>query len=158
MQRPELNVAVVMRRRMLDNPWQSELWEVAGVLAPYHGPAEARPIVEHEGDSQWLHPGLALRLYRDEGEGYYMNISTAEPRVFVMWRMDGGRAVPQFVTASYHEASGWMDSGEEVGSVPMQPELVQWVAEFVRHNYRPEPKKKRIRPQSFRDPADRAKS
>ena len=45
MQRPEMNVAVVMRRRKLDNPWQSELWEVAAVLAPYHGPdAAAEPV------------------------------------------------------------------------------------------------------------------
>jgi len=146
-----------MQRRKLDNPWQSELWEVAGVLVPYHGPDEPRLIVEHEQASQWLHPGLKLRLYRDEGEGYYMNITTAEPRVFVMWRAEGGQAVPQFVTASSNEASGWMDSGEEVGSVPMPRDVAQWVAEFVRDNYRPEPKKKRIRPQSFKHPADRAK-
>jgi hypothetical protein len=157
MQRPELNVAVVMRRRRLDNPWQSQLWEVAGVLAPYEGPAGPRLIVEHADESQWLHSGLKLELYRDEGEGYYLNITTPEPRVFVMWRMDGEQAVPHFVTASSNEASGLMDSGEEVGSVPMAPEVGKWVAEFVRDNYRPEPKKKRIRPESFKDPAERAK-
>ncbi len=158
MQRPELSVAVVMQRRRLDNPWQSELWEVAAVLAPYDGAAEPGLVVDHADAAQWLHPGLKLQLYRDEGEGYYMNISTAVPRVFVMWRMEGSQAVPKFVSASHNEASGWMDSGEEVGSVPMAPELAQWVAAFVRDNYRPEPKKKRRRPQSFMDPADRAKS
>ena len=157
MQRPELNVAVVMRRRKLDNPWQSELWEVAGVLAPYDGPDGPRLIVERAGESQWLHPGLKLELYRDEGEGYYLNITTPEPRIFVMWRMDGEQAVPHFVTVSSNEASGWMDSGEEVGSVAMASEVGRWVAEFVRDNYRPEPKKKRIRPESFKHPADRAK-
>jgi hypothetical protein len=157
MQRPEMNVAVVMRRRALDNPWQSELWEVAAVLAPYHGSAAAEPVAGEADAAHWLYPGLKLELYRDQGEGYYMNITTDEPRIFVMWRMQDGRAVPQFVTASSDEASGWMDSGEEVGSAPMQREAGQWVAEFVRDNYRPEPKKKRIRPQSFKDPADRAK-
>jgi hypothetical protein len=158
MQRPELNAAVIMQRRKLDNPWQAELWEVVAVLAPYEGAAEAGLAVEQPEAAQWLHPGLKLQLYRDEGEGYYMNITTSAPRLFVMWRMEGGRAVPQFVTASSNEASGWMDSGEEVGSVPMQPEVARWVAEFVRDNYRPEPKKKRRRPQSFMDPADRAKN
>jgi hypothetical protein len=157
MQRPELSVAVVMRRRKLDNPWQSELWEVAGVLAPYQGPDGTRLVVEHPDDSQWLHTGLKLELYRDDCEGYYLNITTSEPRIFVMWRMDGERAVPHFVTASSNEASGWMDSGEEVGSAPMGAEVGKWVAEFVRDNYRPEPKKKRIRPESFKHPADRAK-
>ena len=157
MQRPELSVAVVMRRRKLDNPWQSELWEVAGVLAPYQGTDGSRLIVEHADESQWLHTGLKLQLYRDEGEGYYLNITTPEPRIFVMWRMDGEQAVPHFVTVSSHEASGLMDSGEEVGSVPMGPEVGRWVAEFVRDNYRPDPKKKRIRPESFKHPEDRAK-
>jgi len=157
MQRPELNVAVVMRCRKLDNPWQSELWEVAGVLVSYQGPEGPRLIVEHADASQWLHTGLKLQLYRDESEGYYLNITTPEPCIFVMWRMDGEQAVPQYVTASSHEASGWMDSGEEVGSVPMEREVAHWVAEFVRDNYRPEPKKKRIRPESFKNPADRAK-
>ncbi len=152
-----MSVAVVMRRRALDNPWQSELWEVAAVLAPYHRSAAVGPVPGEADAAQWLYPGLMLELYRAEGEGYYMNITTAEPRIFVMWRMEAGQAVPQFVTASSNEASGWMDSGEEVGSVPMQREVGQWVAEFVRDNYRPEPKKKRIRPQSFKDPADRAK-
>ncbi len=154
-----MNIAVVMRRRRLDNPWQSELWEVAAVRAPYQeGDSAAGPLAGQGDAAQWLHPGLRLELYRDECEGYFMNLTTAEPRIFVMWRMQDGRAVPQFVTASSHEASGWMDSGEEVGSVPMQAEVAHWVAEFVRDNYRPEPRKKRIKPQSFRDPADRAKS
>jgi len=157
MLRPVMNVAVLMRRRKLDNPWESEMWEVAGVLAPYEGPDGSRQIVAHADDSQWLHAGLKLELYRDEGEGYYLNITTEEPRVFVMWRMNGEQGVPEFVTVSSNEASGLMDSGEEVGSVPMGPELGKWVAEFVRDNYRPEPKKKRIRPESFKHPEDRAK-
>jgi len=152
-----MNVAVLMRRRKLDNPWESEMWEVAGVLAPYEGPDGSRQIVAHADDSQWLHAGLKLELYRDEGEGYYLNITTEEPRVFVMWRMNGEQGVPEFVTVSSNEASGLMDSGEEVGSVPMGPELGKWVAEFVRDNYRPEPKKNRIRPESFKHPEDRAK-
>ena len=153
-----MNVAVVMRRRTLDNPWQSELWEVGAVLAPYDGPPAATALAGQGDAAQWLHPGLKLELYRDEGEGYYLNLTTAEPRLFVMWRMEDGRAVPRFVTASSNEASGWMDSGEDVGSVPMQREVAHWVAEFVRDNYRPEPKKKRIRPESFKNPAERAKS
>jgi len=47
-------------------------------------------------------------------------VSTQEPRVFVMWRMEQERAVPQFVTVSYDEASRWMDGGEQVDSVAMR--------------------------------------
>jgi hypothetical protein len=50
-----------------------------------------------------------------------------------------------------------MDGGEEVDRVPMPPELYAWVSDFVVQNYRPQPKKK-IRPQSFKSPKDRARS
>jgi hypothetical protein len=80
-----------------------------------------------------------------------------EARVFVMWRMEQERAVPQFVTVSYDEASRWMDGGEQVDSVAMPAGLFAWVGEFVEKNYRPEPKK-RIKPQSFLSPKDRARS
>jgi len=147
-----------MQKRALQNRWQTEIWETVEVLAPHEGEDRPRALPAQDGVSRWLHPGLKLQLYRDEAEGYYLNITTAEPRIFVMWRIEDDQAVPRFVTASYHEASGWMDSGEHVDSVPMAPVVEAWVAEFVRDNYRPEPKKKRIKPQSFKNPADRAKS
>jgi hypothetical protein len=65
-------------------------------------------------------------------------------------------AVPQFATVSYDEASRWMDGGEHVDSVGMPAALFAWVGEFVEKNYRREPKK-RIKPQSFLSPKDRAR-
>jgi hypothetical protein len=152
-------VAVVMKRRALDNRWQSEVWEPAGVLPGYEGPSEPRVLVEDEQSKQWLYPGFVIELRRSEAEGYYHNVSAQEPRVFVLWRMEGAGqegacAVPKFVTVSYDEASRWMDGGESVDSVAMPAELFAWVGEFVEKNYRFE-KKKRIRPQSFISPKDR---
>jgi len=150
-------VAVIMQRRAVRNRWQSEVWEALGVLADYDAPGEARVIVEEAGATQWLYPGFEMVLHRSESEGYYHNVSTQEPRVFVMWRMEQERAVPQFVTVSYDEASRWMDGGEQVDSVAMPAAVFAWVGEFVEKNYRPEPKK-RIKPQSFLSPKDRARS
>src|SRR3989441_9325820 len=111
--RPSKRVAVIMQRRAVQNRWQSEVWEALGVLADYDAPGEARVIVEQAGATQWLYPGFEMVLHRSESEGYYHNVSTQEPRVFVMWRMEQERAVPQFVTVSYDEASRWMDGGEQ---------------------------------------------
>ncbi len=149
-------VAVVMQRRALDNRWQSEVWEPLGVLSGYEGSAEPRVLVEQADVKQWLYPGFELVLRPSEAEGYYHNVSSAEPCVFILWRMQGENAVPQFATASYDEASRWMDGGEKVDRVPMPPELFLWVGEFVERNYRSTPKK-RIRPQSFLSPKDRAR-
>jgi hypothetical protein len=68
--------------------------------------------------------------------------------------MAEGKAVPQFVTVSYDEASRWMDGGESVDRAPMPAELFAWVGAFVEQNYRFTPKK-RVRPQSFLSPKDR---
>ena len=154
MERPTKRVAVIMQRRALESRWQSEAWGPVGVLADYAGEAAPRVIVEQGATTQWLYPGLAIELRRDEADGYYMNMSTELPSVFILWRMQEGRAVPQFVTVSYAEAGRWMDAGETVDQVPMPSELWSWVGDYVERNYKPEPKKKQ-RPQSFRNPKDR---
>ena len=144
-----------MQRRSTQNRWQSEVWEPWGVVSGYAAGGEPRVLVDEAGVQQWLHPGFELLLHRDEAEGYYLNVSTDNPRVFVLWRMEGDRGVPLDVTASYNEGGRWLDGGHCVDSVPMPPEIFAWVGEYVEQNYRPE-SKKRIKPRSFMDPKDRA--
>ncbi|HEX2200324.1 MAG TPA: DUF3305 domain-containing protein [Burkholderiales bacterium] len=154
MEKSSKRVAVIMQRRALESRWQSEAWEPVGVLSDYEGEAAARLIVEEGATTQWLHPGFEIELRRDEADGYYMNMSTDQPSVFILWRMEQERAVPQYVTVSYAEAGRWMDAGERVDRVALPTELWSWVGGYVERNYKPEPKKKR-RPQSFRKPQDR---
>lgn len=154
---PEISLAVVFQRRAINNRWQSEVWEPLGVVLNHRGGSEPSLMVEKSGLAQWLHPGFALQLHRDEIEGYYLNVSSNEPRVFVMWRMEEGRGVPKFVTLSYNEAGRLMDGGEQVDTVAMPAELLAWVGDYVEANYRPEPKR-RSRPQSFLHPKDRARN
>jgi hypothetical protein len=155
MNNPTFPVSIVMQRRDLQNRWQSEAWEPVGVL-PEAGEGVPRVLVEEPGLTQWLYPGMRVQLRVADADGYFLNVSTAEPCVFVLWRMEDGRAVPCHLTVSYSEASSWMDGGEQVDRVPMPREVYDWVSEFVQRNYRPQPKKK-IRPQSFRSPKDRAR-
>jgi hypothetical protein len=149
-------VAVVMQCRALANRWQSEVWEPVGVISDYEGAAAPRVLVESGDTRQWLYPGYDIVLHKSEAEGYYHNVSANEPRVFILWRKENERAVPQFATLSYDEASRWMDGGEHVDSVGMPASLFAWVGEFVEKNYRFTPKK-RIRPQSFLSPKDRGR-
>ncbi len=149
-------VSIIMQRRALQNRWQSEAWEPLGVVLNHAGSGEPSLLVEEGGIAQWLHPGFELQLFRDETEGYYLNVSSNEPRIFVMWRMEDDKAVPQFVTVSYNEAGRLMDGGEQVDNVPMPPEVMAWVGGYVEANYRPEPKR-RVRPRSFVTPNDREK-
>jgi hypothetical protein len=153
MHKPSFPLAIVMQRRSAKSRWVDFVWEPLSALPGEHG-SEARLLVEHDGLAQWLHPGFTLELHRDEAEGYYLNVSSERPRVFILWRMDEDRGLPLFVTLSTEEASRWMDGGHSVDGVPMPAEIFAWVGEYVERNYRPEPKK-RVKPRSFVHPKDR---
>jgi hypothetical protein len=148
---PSLAVAVVMERRQLENRWQPEKWEPVGVL-PDNETEGAAPRLLHEDarSAQWLHPGFKLELFHDESEGYYLNLASPEPYVFVNWLDETGAGVPQLVTVSYNEAARMMDGGARVDGVPMPAEWIPWLEQYVQKHYKPEPKKKRIRPPSFK--------
>ena len=142
-----------MQRRAVASRWIEAVWEPWGVLPSYPA-GEPRLLVEEGGVLQRLHPGFTLVLHRDETEGYYMNVSAPEPRVFVLWRMEGEQGLPLEVTVSADEAGRWLDGGHSVDGVAMPPEIYAWVGGYVEKNYRPEPTK-RIKPRSFRHLKDR---
>ena len=135
-------LAVIMERTALVNPWVNEKWEAKGVVrdlsAPGTGPSV---IVEREALKQVIHPGHRLHLKRDEAEGYYLNLTSPEPKVFILWRESENGPRPQMLTVSYGEGTRWADSGEQVDGVPIPPDLLPWLAEFVEAHYRPEPRK-----------------
>lgn len=137
-------VAVIMERMALDNRWVSEQWEARGVVRDTSPPGTAsHVIVRQDKLTQYLFPGHVIRLRRDEAEGYYLNITSPQPKVFVLWRMHDDVAWPEFITVSYNEGTRWADSGDNVDGVPLPAELLPWIAEFVEQHYRPEPQKKK---------------
>lgn len=161
MEKPVRTLAVIMQRRAARSRWAEVIWEPVSVLEsdePAAPGAAARLLMRHDDCEQWLHPGFELAIHRDEIEGYYLNVSSGSPRVFVLWRMEGeqdaARGVPLQVTASYDEGGRWLDGGNSVDSVAMPPAIFGWIGEYVEKNYRPEPKK-RIKPRSFVHPKDR---
>lgn len=135
-------VAVIMERMVLTNRWVSEQWEAKGVVHDISPPGTAEQvIVRTEQLTQILFPGHVIRLYRDEAEGYHMNITSPQPKVFVLWRMRDEIARPEMLTVSYNEGARWMDSDEHVDGVPLPPELLPWMGQFAELHYKPEPRK-----------------
>ena len=137
-------VAVIMERTALQNRWATESWEAKGVVRDAQAPGSApRVIVQNAQRTQTLYPGLTLTLTRDEAEGYYLNLTSPEPKVFVLWRWIDETAQPQRVTVSYGEGTRWADSGEQVDGVAIPADLLPWIAEFIEAHYEPEPPKKK---------------
>ena len=138
-------VAVVMDCKALtNNRWQSVQWEASGVINDiYPAGSMEQVIARDEQRTRTVHPGLIIRLFRDEAEGYLYNITAPEPKVFVCWRMLESGAKPERVTVSYHEGARWMDTDEKVDGVPLPAELIPWIRAFAEQHYKPEPKKQK---------------
>lgn len=136
-------LAVIMERAQLADAWSTERWEAKAVVPDRSPAGSAERVILDDGKiRQLLFPGMALRLEALEAEGYLLNLTSPEPRIFVLWRADGGIARPERLTVSYNEGTRWADSDENVDSVPLPADLFDWIAEYATAHYRPEPKKR----------------
>jgi hypothetical protein len=161
-ERPGIEVAVVMRRERIDNRWQPWRWGLADVV-PHEPAFGAGPRLLFKGDDEerWLHPGFKVELFRDDAEGYFLNVRSPAPCWFVLWRMEEEAGVadepmplPAMVSLSYHDAGRWLDAQETVEQVPAPAHVVEWLQAFVDEHYVVEPKRRK-RPESFRALQDR---
>ncbi|MGE5171061.1 MAG: DUF3305 domain-containing protein [Rudaea sp.] len=146
-------VDVIIARIPLTSRWASEAWRPVAVELSAPGtraagvdvvPGESPCI--GEGHDRWRCLGFQIELHRSEAEGYFLNLTAPDPRIFVMWRMfdDGALppARPVLVTVSYNEAARFMDGGEQVEGVPMVPAIADWMRPFIAQHYKPEPRRK----------------
>lgn len=164
-ERPYTDVAVIMLRERIDNRWQPWRWSLADVViheATFG--TTPRQLINDEREQRWLFPGFRVELFRDDVEGYHLNLVSPAPCWFVMWRMDEGTgspdaadaplARPVAVSLSYHDAGRWLDAQESVEQVAVAPEVRDVLSAFVQEHYQPEPKRRK-RPESFRTLTDR---
>ncbi|MBE0588276.1 MAG: DUF3305 domain-containing protein [Hydrogenophaga sp.] len=177
--RPAIEVDVVMRREPVSGPmsrWQPWRWVLADVLPcgdpedagfnasdTTHEPQAVEPLqtAADAASTHWLFPRFRVELFRDDAEGYFLNLNSPQPCFWVFWRADEERlldgepmAVPQIVTLSYHDAGRWLDAQERVDQVAAADEVVDWLRAFVDATYQPEPKRRK-RPDSFKPLTDR---
>jgi hypothetical protein len=156
--RPTITVAVVMQREAHPNRWEDWRHSVVDVVLHEDAFGTEPHVLRDDGRvCRTLHPGFAIELFHDEGEGYYLNLSSGAPAWFVVWRADDedpSRAWPETVSVSYNEAGRWLDAQEHVEQLPMPADAAAWLQAYTDANYRPEPKQRR-RPQSFLPPQER---
>lgn len=147
-----------MEREANPNPWEAWRFKLIDVVPHEHAFGESTRVLRDDGKLQrTLHPNFKLELFRDEAEGYHLNLRTGTPVWFVMWRLaedDPSAARPEIVTLSYNEAGRLLDAQEHVDNVPLQGELRDWLGAFTEAHYKPEVKQRR-RPKSFQRPEDR---
>ncbi|HEY2558263.1 MAG TPA: DUF3305 domain-containing protein [Caldimonas sp.] len=157
-ERPAITVAVVIEREREPNPFEAWRFRIVDVVPNEDAFGSASRVLRDDGElQQTLHPGFRLELYRDQAQGYFLNLSSGAPVWFVVWRVDDddpSRAWPETVSVSYDEAGRWLDAQERVDNVPLGADVAAWLQAYTDATYRPEPKQRR-RPQSFVTPGER---
>ncbi|MBC7415290.1 MAG: DUF3305 domain-containing protein [Herminiimonas sp.] len=155
MESDSLAVGVVMQRFAIVNRWQSHQWRPLDIItAPADLAAGTRRLPDEGSDSaddcRWLFTGFDVRLFSDEAEGYFLNVSAPLPCWFIMSRFeerDGTEVLtPQRVTLSYNEAARLMDGGERVDTLPLPVAMLEPMNAFIQIHYKPEVKRKRKKP------------
>ena len=163
--RPTVEVCVIMRKERIDGPmsrWQPWRWVLDDVIRQEDDAVTAPRLLHETPDAQrWLHPGFRVALFKDDAEGYHLNVTTPAPCWFVLWRMeeeasiaDQPIAIPAAVSLSYHDAGRWLDAQETVEQVPAPADIVEWARAFAQEHYVQEPKRRK-RPASFQPLVDR---
>lgn len=137
MRMASMPIAVIMQRRAVKHRWVDTAWASVGVVPDPGGSGTARTLVRTEDQEAYLVPGLQLELHPDENDGYFENWAAPLPKVFVMWRMQDGRAMPVCASVSYSEGTRMFDSGESADGVPMPTEIHAWLGQYLAAHYEP---------------------
>jgi Protein of unknown function (DUF3305) len=157
----EWPVAVSFRQRAVQSQWVDFEWEaVSVVFSTGAEDSAAEPgVYEVGGEPRWTYDNQTIDLHSSEGEGYWLNIHSPAPCVFVMWRMEEGETVPKPVvtTVSYNEAGRMLDAGDKVDNVPMPPEMLGALVEYTAAHYTPHVRKKVWRNDPFKDGSFRSR-
>lgn len=143
MKMSSMPIAVIMQRRAVQHRWADEAWAAVGVVPDRGNLPPLQVLSESPERDYYLVSGLELELYTDENEGYYENCMAPESKVFVLWRMIDGRAMPVRASVSYVEGTRMFDSGESADGVTMPADIYAWVAGYLREHYTPRPRRGR---------------
>ena len=135
-------IAVLMQRRSIDSRWVSEVWSALGVVVDRGDLAPVQPLTSTPEQETYLVSGLTLQLFPDEDDGYFENCIAPQPKVFVKWRMEDGRAMPLMASVSYAEGTRMFDSGDPADGVDMPDDIHAWLTEYLREHYKPRSKRR----------------
>ena len=159
-------VRVIFERQDIQNVWQSHRWVVhdlvpleleAGDGMPPINDVSLEPLRVETDDVETralFSAEASLDLHRAEAEAYAENLASSEPAIYIVLRdneVDNDRGSDVDVhlaelSLSPYNIQDIEDCGEDhVEKLPLQGPIADFVIEFVRIHYKPEPFKKRKR-------------
>jgi len=137
--RQSVDVGIVIERRMVDSPWQDYEWAPVAVIVGAPPMDAGDEWTELRRGDDWVHfhaATLPLELFAGETEGYRKNISEEQPSVYIVLNpgeeADDPEVIPFLATACPYEAESYTEDTEQiVEGVPMPPEVVAWVLDYI---------------------------
>ena len=148
--RISIPVAVILDRKIdPSKKWAFPSWHVFSIDTGEHVQVSEMRVTEHEqGMVKRIYwGGLKLNLFKDGSEGYWYNLLSQTPYLFVICNGEVGDmdVKPRYVTANQDEANGHLESDDLVLSIAMPASIRQLLEKYVIAHYRPVKKKKRKR-------------
>ena len=127
-------IGIVLRRRVIDNPWINHIWSPVTVFEQV--PATAPwTVLSQDADTTLYYAGSStIDLFSTDTANYRDNLADGAPLIWVALRcQDGGSELELTkVTADPTEGEAMFESGIDVmGTVPMPPDIASWIAAFV---------------------------
>ena len=102
--RPAITVAVVIEREREPNRYEDWRFRIVDVVPNEDAFGDDPRVLRDDGKVQrTLHPGFVVELFRDQAQGYHLNLASGAPVWFVVWRIDDddpSRAWPETVSVS----------------------------------------------------------
>ena len=141
--------AVLQRKLDSESPWGLPQWSAYAIICENKSGAAADKVLIHDDGTyvRYLWTGMSVHLYKDGNEGYWYNLLSDKPYLFVV--CDGSpndmEIEPVFVTANQDEATGDMEAERIVLEIAMPDKMHNIVERYVVTHYVPEVKKKRKR-------------
>ena len=143
-------IAVILDRKIdTSKKWAVPSWQVFSIVSGEDTNTNEQHVTEHEDGTvnRFYWGGLKLNLYKDGTEGYWYNLLSQTPYLFVICEGEIGdkEVKPRYVTANQDEANGHLESDDLVLSIAMPASIRQLLEQYVIAYYRPVKKKKRKR-------------
>jgi Protein of unknown function (DUF3305) len=143
-----MQVGVVLEKRKARSQWLDVIWEARVLLAEPPDAAPGSPL-GRDGDGELFYGGAATLEAHTVGTPYYRdNISTGQPRIWVVLRPPEGDGLPEIVkvTCDPTEGEGYTETGwNTVNVVPMPEPVLAALMVFIDEHHIDQPYIKRKR-------------
>ncbi len=143
-------LAVILQRKIDPaKKWTLPQWSVFAVVTGENIQHHSQKVTVHDQGSinRYFWGGLKLELFKDGSEGYWYNLLSEQPYLFVVCNgeLADMEIEPRYVTANQDEATGHLESDDVVLSIPMPQTIRDLLERYVISHYKPKSKKKRKR-------------